>query len=229
MNTLESATEKLYEVFRKYPLKVGLRDRSCPCCVSDDEIRDLTSKPLRGLSINEIGHFVRSAVTTFGDIDDLKHFLPRILELFQDESYDLVDDFLTFEKLNYTEWQAWEAIEIEAIEEYFLSLWESVVMDEKCSNSQLENVLVLASKYVCIKKALEIWNSRCSKRSVELIVEHILDGSNFGLSEFDQDTFWKWASSQTVLEKIEELFFETKDELEASRISVAYTLVEKMN
>ncbi|GEM_PF-3572918 len=226
MRNLESAIENVYEVFSVYPLKGGLRDRSCNCCVSEEEIKELVSKPMNELSVDEIGHFVRSAVSTFGDVDDLKHFLPRILELFQDRSYDIIDDFLTFEKLNYVGWKTWEKQELEVVEAYLLALWCSIVLDENASISKLENALLVVSKYVSIEKALDIWEIGCSKKSMELIVEYVLKGNTLRFCESDHNTFWNRLSKKTLLKKIEELFFETKDELEASRISVAYTLLE---
>ncbi len=227
MNTLKQATENLYQVFSKYGLKGGLRDRSCPCCVSEGEIRELVKRPMSDLSVEEIGHFARSAISTFGDIDDFKHFLPRILELFQDRTYDLIDDFLTFEKLNYAEWETWDEHEIEVIENYFLALWSKSVSDENCPDSFIENAFHLVSKYNGIEKALKIWENRCSKKSVGLIVEYILKNPHSRLRESDYYTFWNWASSETNLNRLEELYFEIEDELEASRISVAYTLLEK--
>lgn len=227
MRNLESAIQNVFEVFSVYTLNGGLRDRSCKCCVSQEEIRELVSKPMNELSVDEIGHFMRSAISTFGDVDDLKHFLPRILELFQDPSYDLVDDFLTFEKLNYAEWETWNAEEIEAVDNYILALWAAIISNESSTISKIEKVPALIAKYVGIEKALQIWKNKCSKKSIKLIVEHSLNGKNIGLSESDLNTFWNWISNKTVLKKMEELFFESNDEIESSRISVAYTLIER--
>jgi hypothetical protein len=98
---LNIATKNLYDVFKKYTIEGNLRDRSCDCCVTDTEIKELLSKDLRTLTEDEIGHFMRSGITTYGEIADYKHFLPRILELMQFDGSNIADDFTTFEKLNY--------------------------------------------------------------------------------------------------------------------------------
>lgn len=78
---LNIATASVYKIFQSYTITGSLRARSCDCCVSDKEIKDLLSKPLKEVSEDEIGHFMRPAMTTFGAIEDYKHFLPRIFRI----------------------------------------------------------------------------------------------------------------------------------------------------
>lgn len=76
---LNEAIERLYSTFGSYPL----RDRidSCPCCRGPQETRHLHTKTLRELSAEDHGLYAFRAMTTVGDVDDFRHFLPRILEL----------------------------------------------------------------------------------------------------------------------------------------------------
>lgn len=97
---IKNSIENLYKTFSKYTILGNLRDRSCDCCVTNEEIKSLMSIQLKDLSEDKIGKYMRSAITTFGDENDYKHFLPRILELLINNS-DILDDFLTFEKLHY--------------------------------------------------------------------------------------------------------------------------------
>ncbi len=224
---LKEAIQHLYEVFKSYPLKGGLRERSCECCVSGDEIRELISQPLEKLTAKKIGHFARSVVSTFGDIEDLKHFLPRILELMMFSNNDVLDDFLTFEKLNYSEWETWNVKEIQAVDDYFFALWKEVVSNECSTFNQIENTLTIVSKYSGLNKALLIWENSMSRRSVEFIIDSVMNSSNLDLSEENLNLFMNWLSQKQTLQKIEQYFFETEDKDEANRISIAYTLLEK--
>ena len=70
------------------------------------------------MEANDLQTFITSALTTFGDIVDYKYFLPRILELIQYSETDVLDDFVTFEKLNYSKWKTWNDDEINAINNY---------------------------------------------------------------------------------------------------------------
>ncbi len=72
--------EKAYEVFAKYELGETLD--VCLHCVSDAEIRVLLTKNLRELSREEIYSYYSSA-QNYGEkeLREMKHFLPRVLEL----------------------------------------------------------------------------------------------------------------------------------------------------
>ena len=78
-NELEIAVEKLYKVFSRYSLRRHVE--GCPCCVHEEDKRALESKPLQNLSAAELGRYSFKAMTTWGDKDDFRHFLPRIFEL----------------------------------------------------------------------------------------------------------------------------------------------------
>ena len=76
---LTEAIQELYRVFKPY--QVRRHPEGCPCCVSDSDKRRLFSKPLSDLSPDDLGRFAWKALTTWGTVEDLKHFLPRLLEL----------------------------------------------------------------------------------------------------------------------------------------------------
>jgi len=54
---LDIAIYNLYSTFRKYSLDINkLRENSCSCCVTDEEIRQLTTKLLKTLTEHELEH-----------------------------------------------------------------------------------------------------------------------------------------------------------------------------
>ncbi len=221
---LETAIEQLYDVFNAYPLANGLRDRSCECCVTDKEISELTSGPLRELSIKVMGQFTRSAVTTFGDEKDFKHFLPRILELFQDQEYNLIDDFLTFEKLNYCKWENWESKEIHSIKQFFLELWKENI---RLNSSTISEAFQIMHMYYDLETALIIWEEARNKESFQPLVEYVLYPADLGLNEQQQNVFQNWLSSDKMKSNLMKLYFEKVNEDEANKISIAYTILEQ--
>lgn len=222
---LKTATETLYTTFKKYHVAGDLRGRSCDCCVTHEEIRLLLSKPLTDLSEDEISPFFRSAISTFGNVEDFKHFLPRILELMQNSNSDILDDFMCYEKLNYSEWETWEAQEITAIDNYFTALWTKIISSESSSIRDIESALEIICKYTSIDKAFEIWEKHISKNNLIFIIETALNGYQFSNNDISIK-FSKWIKTKPVLDKIEALFFKTEDNELASRISITHTLIE---
>jgi len=218
----ESSRGILYDVFSIYNIKGNLRGRSCECCVSDEEIRLLLSKPLGQLTENELGHFMRSAVSTFGDVEDYKHFLPRILELLYYPNEYFLEDFLIFEKLNYSEWETWSSKEIEAIENYFEALLIKIIDDSTYDIDRIIDTINLVFKYTSIDNLISILEKSNFSKLINFIVDSTLNGIDKSLHE----NLKIWFRSIEVLKKIEKTFFQVEDKDLAARISIVYTILE---
>jgi hypothetical protein len=122
---LGRAIDRLYEAFESYPLKE--RIDCCPHCELDAAERRLHIRPLRELTWADLGIFAFKALTSFGDADDFRHFLPRLLELYVlDHSGAPYTLFMLFEKLNAAKWTNWPADEVAAIRR-FIEDWKRVL------------------------------------------------------------------------------------------------------
>lgn len=64
-------------------------------------------------------------MATWGDEDDFRHFLPRVLELAASDHYLLVDIELILGKLSYAGWWEWPAAERHAIESFLSLRWNA--------------------------------------------------------------------------------------------------------
>ncbi len=224
---LLEATSKLYSVFKPYVVHGDLRGRSCDCCVTDEEIRLLLSKPLKELTEGDLRHFMSSAISTFGNVEDYKHFLPRILELMQEAETGVLEDFLDFEKLNYGEWEIWGEKEINAIDDYFFELWETKINDEASTFCQIDSILKIIYKYSGLEKALVIWENSNSEKGMLYMVDLVLSGFYYSDKDEFVNTLMIWFSSKDIVSKIENQFFKTEDEDLAWRIAIAHNLLEK--
>lgn len=120
---LAEAIEGLYGAFSAYPLAQAVV--GCPCCVSAEDEAQIRGRPLRALTAEDLGRYAFKAMTTWGDGNDFKHFLPRLLELVTDADSIVgeVDVEVLFGKLRYGKWQAWPEQEREAVSRYFTALW----------------------------------------------------------------------------------------------------------
>ncbi|MEM1321090.1 MAG: hypothetical protein AAGG75_12625 [Bacteroidota bacterium] len=91
----------LYQTFAAYSLN-GKIDK-CPCgCISEEEEQKIYSKPLRALTVEDIGFYSNKAMTTWGEEADYKHFLPRIIELYiENPSNGWIDLDTIYNKLHH--------------------------------------------------------------------------------------------------------------------------------
>ena len=222
---IKNSIENLYKTFSKYTIPGKIRDRSCDCCVTNEEVKSILSIKLKDLSEDKIGHFMRSAITTFGDENDYKHFLPRILELLIDNN-NLIDDFLTFEKLDYINWRSWNQNEIDALEQYFLSLWIDALNGNN-DNQYFENVFLLVLKYLNSDIVFKEWETYFSENRVKIILNYVLRRFDFNISKVKDHKFNNWLSSKTVLELLERLYDTVDDNYLANEVSIVYTILEK--
>ena len=224
-NDINNNIKILYEVFKSYTILGNLRERSCDCCITNSDIKFLMSKKLKDLSEQDLWYFMTSAITTFGNKNDYKHFLPRILELlYSNES--LIDDFLTFEKLNYSNWKSWEEEEFKSIQNYFLALWVDA-LNNNSDGKYFESVFTLVLKYIPAEKVFSEWEKNFSIKRIKTILKYILYNHKFNISREKDELFNKWLSSKEVLELLEKKYNKIEDVFLANEISITYTILEK--
>jgi hypothetical protein len=121
------ATENLYRAFARYPTPGHVE--GCPHCVSDADHALLFSKPLRELGPHELTRYAFKAMSTWGDEDDFRHFLPRIFELLASDGGDgeWIDPEIAFGKLSYGHWRTWPRDEQDALTTFFFAMWSNVL------------------------------------------------------------------------------------------------------
>jgi hypothetical protein len=121
INELDSSIEGLYSAFLRDSFPAATAERSPYAGISDAEVAKLRSRPLRELMASDLDRYVRSALTTWGGVEQFKYFLPRILELIVRSPGSI--DALVFEKLDAAEWRSWPRQEQDAITRYLDALW----------------------------------------------------------------------------------------------------------
>lgn len=139
----ESAIAELYRTFQRYPRKTI---EACPCCVGLADAKVPPVRPLPRLSAEDLYGFQWSAIWTMGDTEDLKHFLPRILELalaavsddpgiemtlglLRRGAWDPLPDSPPSPRPPAEDWSTWPAAERDAVTRFLTVLWESAFSD----------------------------------------------------------------------------------------------------
>jgi hypothetical protein len=123
---LQNAINGLYLTFSQYPLPPHVD--GCPHCVKDTDHALLYAASLKDLNAGQLSRYTFKAMTTWGDEDDFRHFLPRIFELavIGDGSWTVP---VVFGKLAYARWEKWPSDERQAITNFFEALWVDALSD----------------------------------------------------------------------------------------------------
>jgi hypothetical protein len=113
---------ELYETFSSYPKPLNIE--GCECCNTKEDVDQILSKSLRNLEPPDIVHFCFSGLLTFGNVNDFKYLLPRILEIVATQLEELhVDVEIIFAKFKHAEWFKWQSNEIKAVRNFFFAFW----------------------------------------------------------------------------------------------------------
>jgi hypothetical protein len=124
---LRKAIEGLYQTFSIYPFKSKMD--GCPCCVSALDKEKIHTKQLRELSEEDLSRYAFKAMTTWGDTEDFKHYLPRIFELLATTDF-IVDTFVVLGKLDYGKWRTWPGNEQTVLTEFLLAWWTDSIKNK---------------------------------------------------------------------------------------------------
>ncbi len=118
---LQDAVEGLYSAFAGYPLADQIE--ASPLVNVENTKARLRAVPLRAISADDLGLFAFKAMTTFGGVNDFRHFLPRIAELLSYQRLVGAADLSLFvRKLAYGQWSTWPASERAAVERWLDAL-----------------------------------------------------------------------------------------------------------
>jgi hypothetical protein len=231
---LENAIANLYIVFSEYPLRPHIE--ACPCCVSKNEDLLIHSKLLKNLTAFALERFVFNAITTWGTVEDFKHFLPRIFELFALKPDKFLWSNLVIEKLDYADWYNWAQIEKTAVTEFIVALWNYILSGFPAPGFSLaiNNFLTSLGKiFKDLKLFLDLWRRKNSISAQLHLAQFILDDVRFneqkirvlGLLKIQSEQIINWLLEPVTIESLEKVFFENLEESFADRLAKAIDIV----
>lgn len=160
-NELLHAIENLYRTFKHH--RPGAEFQSCSHCVSETKDVELKAKRLKELTCDDISRYAFKAMTTWGTVEDFKHFLPRIFELVATSENFPIEIEVAIGKLAYGKWRSWPDHEIAAIEQFLAAWWNATL-----STPFSESTHTLADQVLCslamvvenLDPYLDHWDSR---------------------------------------------------------------------
>ncbi len=235
---LSCAIENLYSAFEAYPLRSDTGP--CPCCHGPEDERALHHRPLRELSAKELQTYTFSALYTWGDENDFRHFLPRIFELLVIDSAALgnIDPEAIFRKLPYASWQLWPKAERDAITSFVRAAWSAAlrtVADDPNAGEIVEWLCSIAQFEDDLSPYLDQWLADSSKAASWNLARVILNEIPF--SDERPPVYWQerqkqweqflgWVQTPAVREKLEQGVERWADDIAADELFEAASLLQ---
>lgn len=213
--TIQEEINNLYQTFAPYQIKPHME--ACPCCVYDEDKGRVHSKTLQELSVSDLSKYAYKALSTWGNEDDFRCFLPRLFEIIIFEAVALTYPEILFGKLPYAKWRKWSLKEQTAIEDYF-----SALLNYQLDEVEPEDYTNIES-YLCgiaiatenIAPYLRIWESKSSKLAemhLQLFISQYQDKLDnnqlekgfWGICPKQTELVTQWVSKQRVRKHIGE-------------------------
>ncbi|MEO4005260.1 hypothetical protein [Flavobacterium sp. CAU 1735] len=227
---LKTAIERLYATFSCYPANGTME--GCPCCVSATDKEKIHTKPLRQLDGEDLSRYAFKAITTWGNTDDFKHYLPRIFELLSTTDF-IVDTFVVLGKLNYANWKTWPAEEQKAINDFLMAWWIDSIKHQNYFNNDL--FIEIYKLFEVINPLLDNWRITFDNNSFKNLID-LLDSYYYdlikisrkseGLDQASIDILQMWLINKKELLEQGFFYYETIDNEFAERISNALYIIE---
>lgn len=212
--TLKNAVNNLYKTFSRYRHK---ESGFCTHCVSVAENKRLDSKSLDRLSGEDLSRYASKALTTWGDAEDFKHFLPRIFELVALNDLGINSE-IAFGKLEYANWQKWSAGERAAIENFFRELMRfSVELGGEDIYRASEFLSSIACAVDDVTFYLDLWLEPPTRNKILNLRYFVIENDYSSTNPFLGDKLEQrrqivdWLTSKKNVERFENLFFEDNE------------------
>ena len=106
---MEKEISELYRLFKKYKLAPDFASRCSPYGERREVAKYLEHKSLHHIEM-EVVDYCLKAIYTMGDEQDLKYFLPRLIESMVID-HSLVNSWSLFKKLKMSGFEQWETVE----------------------------------------------------------------------------------------------------------------------
>lgn len=158
---------------------------ACPCCMTEAEVQNVLTKPLRELSSKELSSYASSALLTVGDVADYLYYLPRILEISATEAW-WPDIEVTAKAIFKTDPSSWPPSRREPTEEFFRAVIDSIVSESHDAWKLDEWICAIGRSGFDVLPAL-----RQIENSVDLLVAYYEMNEEALTSRHLRNAFWK--------------------------------------
>ncbi|MES2618948.1 MAG: hypothetical protein V4613_13810 [Bacteroidota bacterium] len=236
---LKITIETLYDTFAKYQGLSKLEGSPLYDELSTWNI-DLRSKKLKELTEEDLSRFAGKVMLTWGDENDYRCYLPRMLELTAElkTPYNI---WTLYSRLEDANWKTWDIEEQTAINDFTVELWNNLLNDnsEKAEWEFKDYFHAIANFYPDFAQVLKVWETNNNFASIKHLTNYIFEerqylfDNNF-INSIEKNTkhieqFKIWLTSERILKKIEKAFYDNEKTEIAERLSWVEQILNNEN
>ena len=230
---LEKAIANLYDTFAIYPLRSQIE--ACPCCVKEEDKNLIYTNSLNLLTGSQLNKFAFKSISTWGIVDDFKHFIPRLLELTAFGSQDFFWANIVIRKLEYANFNNWSEDEKIVIKEYSIALWNYILAEYPAVSLEPESFLYgFSTVFTDLTIFLQIWQNYPSNNALLHLAYFIIHEIDFNkvkvkifcFSETQTKQFMNWLLQPAILDRFERAFFNSIDRPYSNKLAEAFDLLD---
>lgn len=195
---LQRLIDDCYAAFASYPRPQVLH--ASPLRDPVTLIKTLSSAPLRALTGEQIGPYAGYAMTTVGDVNDYKHFLPRILELAVHEPQWMgTEPPIIAQRLKRGKWLDWPAHEQAAIRALFAGAWLRVLQENPDEEEADNWICGIACLDLDLAAMLEQWLAASSINAALQLAHFVLSEATFIFkNDATQRAYWSYVDEAKI-------------------------------
>lgn len=212
IKTLPEIIEQAYRIFGKYTISNSLFVCS-PHCVSKEDVDELVKTPLRQVSKDLLHISYYESARNFSDRElwEMKHFLPRVLEMVSNFEFPCHSEEIVFTRLDLNESEKWPKEERAVLDDFAKAFFK------KCLSTYpiklfggIETAFsIFGAAHFDMKPLLEVWEDTNMIESLLHFKDFIYFGvrsnkdelTNSFIGEEATKVFFDWYNSPTVVQK----------------------------
>jgi hypothetical protein len=145
---------------------------------------------VRSLTGDDLGRYAAKALTTWGDEEDFRYFLPRLLDCAQSGAFVYPDPQIVFGKLPVAGWQDWAAGERSAIEALLTAWWNDTLARHPAEPAVGTVLCCLGATGVDLDPFLDRWGRLTSAEEVRHLHSFVLREVSWTNGPRLTDAFW---------------------------------------
>jgi len=236
-NELSESILGLYGTFAVYK---SIHVEGCPCCVDDEDKRRLLSKPLRELTTEDVTRYSWKALTTWGTVEDFKHFLPRLFELMATDECSAIEPEVLLSKLRLAEWHTWQKDERRSVAQFLDAVWQDCLTAEAGSVWVHELLCGIGHSVDELMPFLRAW-IKCNNKAGYAHLVHFIDWNLATIIKRRhlRNSFWSdapkqmmqvvdWLLNSSTAQELEDIFTAQSGSDFSSEVAMAFDRVSAL-
>lgn len=179
----------------------------CTCCVDPAEAQQLGGVPIQQIATDLLARYAFKAMSTWGDAEDFKHFLPRILQcVFSSQAFGANDPELILRKIDQAGFSAWPAQQQRALAD-FLRSQHARIYRREIDAIRPADFLRLVARLVPVDPFLQDWDDDLSDAATLTLADAIERELGQQFTAPTCDAVAAWLLSTTQRSRLEAAFF----------------------